>query len=187
MKRRDIVRYGGHEVQINSADMDDLIKALESSVANKNWYGSLFIALSVPDICGYLEFPTERSQVRYERWFEKYMLPKYSACIGSHSTPHIFLSPSDCYALRCALLHEGREDITEQRAREALDRFHFIGPLPGGYYHCNQFNNVLYLQVEIFCYDVLNGIQKWLQDIQNDPDVERRVDNILKVYHHTGS
>jgi len=162
--------------------MDDLISALESSVANKNWYGSLFVALSVPDICGYLESPTERSQARYERWFEKYMLPKYSSRIGPERTLHTFLSPSDCYALRCALLHEGREEITEQRAREALDRFHFIEPPPGGQIHCNQINNVLQLQVDIFCNDILEGLRKWVQDVQNVPDVMKRIGSILKVY-----
>ena len=165
--------------------MDDLIKALELSVANKNWYGALFVAMSVPDICGYLEYPTEGSQARYERWFKKYMLPKYSRCIGGDSTPHIFMSPSDCYALRCALLHEGREEITEQRARKALDRFHFIEPPPNCLIHCNEINNnVLQLQVNIFCNDVLSGLQEWLRDIQNDSNVKQRIGKILKVYPH---
>lgn len=165
--------------------MEDLIQALVSSVVNKNWYGSLFIALSVPDICGYLESPTEGSQARYERWFEKYMLPKYTVCIGAYNTPHVFLSPSDCYALRCALLHQGGEVITGQRAREALDRFHFIDPPPSNLIHCNKYNNVLQLQVDIFCKDMLSGLQEWLQDAQNSPDVEKRIGNILKVYPHT--
>jgi hypothetical protein len=163
--------------------MDDLIKALESSVANKNWYGSLFVALSVPDICGYLESPTERSQARYERWFERYMLSSYSSHIGPEKTPHTFLSPSDCYALRCALLHEGREEITEQRAREVLDRFHFIEPPPlGSRIHCNQINNVLQLQVDIFCNDILDGLRKWVQDVQDVPEVRKCIGSVLKVY-----
>ena len=162
--------------------MDDLIKALEFSVADKNWYGSLFIALSVPDICGHLECPTDRSQARYERWFAKYMLPKYSARVGSGQPPHTFLSPSDCYALRCALLHEGREEITEQRAREALDRFHFIEPPLSGHIHCNQINNVLQLQVDIFCNDVLSGLREWFQNVQAIPDVGKRIGDLLKIY-----
>lgn len=165
--------------------MDDLIKALESSIANKNWYGSLFVALSVPDICGYLESPTDRrSQPRYERWFEKYMLPKYSSYVGPDRTLRVFLSPSDCYALRCALLHEGREEITEQSARKILDRFHFIEPPPNRQIHCNQIDNVLQLQVDIFCNDVLSGLREWLQDIQNVSNVKQRIGNILKVYPH---
>jgi hypothetical protein len=162
--------------------MNDLIKALESSVASKNWYGSLFVALSVPDICGYLESPTEHSQDRYEGWFKKYMLPKYTSCVGKGRTPHVFFPASDCYALRCALLHEGREEIMEQHARKALDRFHFIEPPPSGKIHCNQIGNTLQLQVDIFCNDVLSGLREWLEDIQNVPDVNQRIGNILKVY-----
>lgn len=64
--------------------MDDLIKALEASVANKNWYGSLFVALSVPDICGYLESPTDRSQVRYyKRGHTKGARLDYSDCASA--------------------------------------------------------------------------------------------------------
>lgn len=162
--------------------MDDLIYALESSIVNKNWYGSLFIALSIPDICGYLESPTVTSQIRYERWFEKYLSQKYSSHIGPNRELHIFLSPSDCYALRCALLHEGRDEITGQRAREALDRFHFTEPPQSGYIHCNQTDNILQLQVDEFCKDMLSGLREWFLNVQNEPDIINRINNILKVY-----
>ncbi len=162
--------------------MDDLINALESAIENKNWYGALFIALSIPDICGYLETPDGGSQARYERWFEEYMLPKYSSHIGPDRILHTFLSPSDCYALRCALLHEGREEITEQRAREALGRFYFIEPPSNGQIHCNQINDVLQLQTDIFCSDILDGLRCWCNAIIGRADVEERILNILKVY-----
>ena len=130
--------------------MENLIKALESTLESNNWYGALFIALSIPDICGRLETPEESIRTRYERWFERYMLSKYSKPIGPEQTPHTFLSSSDCYALRCALLHEGRDVIKDQRAREMLRRFHFIEPPPkGGRIHLNQFNDVLMLQADI--------------------------------------
>lgn len=162
--------------------MDNLIKALELSLLNKNWYGSLFIALSIPDICGYLESPTKKSQIRYEEWFKKYLLHKYSSPIGRQKIPHVFLSGSDCYALRCSLFHEGREEIIDQRARQAIDRFYFIEPHPHGMIHCNQFNNVLLLQVDIFCNDILSGLRKWIQDNQGNPDIGTRIGNILKIY-----
>jgi hypothetical protein len=162
--------------------MDELIKALELSVASKNWYGALFIALSIPDICGYLESPTVGSQTRYEQWFAKYMLPKYSRGPREDIAPQIFLSPSDCYALRCALLHQGSEEITGQSARKALDRFRFIEPPPSGQIHCNRIRDVLQLQVDIFCNDVLSGLRKWLQDIQGNSSIEQCIGNILKIY-----
>lgn len=35
--------------------MNEIINSLESAVSNKNWYGALFIALSIPDICGKID------------------------------------------------------------------------------------------------------------------------------------
>jgi len=162
--------------------MENIIKAIESSLEGKNYYGALFVALSAPDICGYLESPTERSQVRYEKWFERYMLDKYRLPVGPSHTLHVFLSPSDCYALRCALLHEGREEIIEQRARESLERFHFIEPPQLGTIHCNQFNNVLQLQVDIFCQDIISALHAWLKDTKENTDIQRRRNGVLKVY-----
>jgi hypothetical protein len=49
--------------------MENIIKAIKSSLESKNYYGALFVALSAPDICGYLESPADKSQVRYEKWF----------------------------------------------------------------------------------------------------------------------
>jgi hypothetical protein len=164
--------------------VDNLYKAIESAIANKNWYAALFIALSIPDICGHIESPTEKSQARYEQWFEKYMLTKYSSVNNWDKSLYIYLSPSDCYALRCALLHEGRDNITEQRAREALDRFHFIEPPPNTIRHCNQINNVLQLQVDIFCRDILEGLTQWHRDIQGITCLEQQINAIFKVYPH---
>lgn len=109
------------------------------------------------------------------------MLPKYSKRGGAGNEPHVFLSSSDCYVLRCALFHEGREEITEQHARKALNRFHFNEP-SDGMVHCNQMYNVLQLRVDIFCNDVLKGLRKWVQDVQDIPDIRERIENILKVY-----
>lgn len=61
-----------------------------------------------------------------------------------------FLNGGDCYALRCAVLHEGSDDIVEQRAREALERFEFYEPAPGLRMHCNQIGVRLQLQVDLF-------------------------------------
>lgn len=94
----------------------------------------------------------------------------------------MFLSPSDCYALRCALLHEGRAEITEQRAREALDRFHFIEPPKSGMVHCNQSDNVLQLQVDIFCQDIINALRAWINDTKSNTDIQQRLSGVLKVY-----
>lgn len=176
MRRQSTKGDGG-----GNTPMDALIKALEMAIAAKNWYGALFIALSVPDICGYLENPHEKSQARYERWFEQYTLPKYRSQ-GVYAPVHVFLSPADCYALRCALLHEGREEIIEQKAREVLDRFHFTEPHPRHIVHCLKINNVLQLQVNIFCVDIYEGVSQWTKDTAGNPDIQTRLKTVLRIY-----
>ena len=104
--------------------MNNLTHALESAIEQKNWYAAVMLALTLPDICGKIEYPEDHSGARYKKWCEKYLEPKYTHQVGPAQMEkiHTFLSGSDCYALRCALLHEGSDDITEQGARESLCR-----------------------------------------------------------------
>lgn len=163
--------------------MHDLANALETAVTERNWYGALFMALALPDICGHLENPGEKSsQKRYEQWFDIYVAPKYRHRVGAGQTLHEFLSSSDCYALRCAMLHEGSDKIMGQRARQALERFHFTEPPPSGSVHCNQVNNILQLQVDIFCQDTLSGLRDWLNYAKADPAIMTRVSGMLKIH-----
>ncbi len=68
----------------------------------------------------------------------------------------------DCYALRCALLHEGTDDISEQRAQEVLENFKFVVPPDGLIVHNNQSGKALQLQVDIFCRDICASVLDWL-------------------------
>jgi len=164
--------------------MENFIQALVKCVADKNWYGALFIALTLPDICGKIEYPNKSSTQRYKDWFERYLEPRYTRQIGpaAMGMVHKFLSGSDCYAIRCALLHEGTDEIGEQRAQEALDRFHFTEPPKGGCIHLNQSGNVLQLQVDKFASEMIQAIRSWLSDISCDNEKQERLLKLMKVY-----
>lgn len=95
---------------------------------------------------------------------------------------HTFLSGNDCYALRCALLHEGVENIGAQRAQEALESFHFTIPPENGCVHMNQVGSVLQLQINEFAKDVIAGIQSWLYDISADEQKQSELAGLMKVY-----
>ena len=110
------------------------------------------------------------------------MLDKYTSEIGPQRKKHTFLSGSDCYALRCALLHEGVGDITAQKAQDVLTRFHFVFPRQGLIIHCNQSNDALQLQVDIFCKDACEGVSAWLKDVNEVEEIQSRLENILKIY-----
>jgi hypothetical protein len=162
--------------------MDEIINSLESAVSNKNWYGALFIALSIPDICGKIDAVHTGSQARYATWYEQYVQSNYTYVNTHRNETTVFLSGNDCYALRCAFLHEGQDDITNQRAREAIDNYHFIAPIKNKMIHCNKSNDKLQLQVDIFCTDIINGARQWLSEINEDDQRHERIQNLLKIY-----
>lgn len=165
--------------------MNDLIRALEECLNFSNWHAALFVALSLPDICGKIEKPLiNSSQQRYADWFDKYVGYVGSNYKYNNSMPgqeSIFLSGNDCYALRCAYLHEGVGDITMQSAREVVEKFQFIIAPPKMKIHCNMIDTKLQLQVDEFCKDVKNGINHWLNDIKNDSDKQSAISNLLTI------
>ncbi len=161
--------------------MEHLVGAIEQAVANKNWYAALSLALTMPDICGKLEHPKKKSQERFEPWYDKYLLSAYQSQIGPMRTLHTFLFASDCYALRCAYLHQGEFGIEDQRAQTALARFHFTEPPEGGSMHNNQFDNVLQLQVDEFCKDVCAAVRRWMDDVAANQEVQTRIEKLGRI------
>ena len=162
--------------------MNRFTNSIEASLQSQNWYGALTLALTLPDICGWLENLTLGSEKRYVAWFDKWLLPKYTAYVGPDSIKHVFLQGQDCYALRCSYLHQGEGDIGNQRARKALDKIHFITPPANGIIHNNQSNNTLQLQVDIFCNDIIIAVNNWVESVQSNKDIQDRIENLLIIH-----
>lgn len=98
-----------------------------------------------------------------------------------------FLMQSRCFsvvtiAIRCAYLHEGSDDISAQRAQEAIEKFLFVAPLSqDNIIHCNQINTKLQLQVDIICEDIKQGVLAWTHNIKGDRAKEDAIKNRLKI------
>ena len=162
--------------------MEEFIEAIKRALNDKNWYGALFISLTLPDICGKIEHPSLGSEKRYKDWFGTYMGAKY---ITQSTT---FLSSSDCYALRCALLHEGSDDITKQHSQKILEKFIFMtaGPhctyMQDNYVNGQRVKTSLQLRVDKFCKDICGSAELWLKDISGNTMVMNRVQDTIKIY-----
>jgi len=159
--------------------MDNIIKSIENSLQNKNWYSALVLSLILPDVCAKLEDNGKSSSVRYPEWFNTYLGKKYDG----------FLSGNDCYSLRCAFLHEGSSNIETQKAKDVLDHFVFVAN--GA--HCNRFSNChfgdtkydgkdfLQLSVNNFCQDMIKATKQWL----NDRSINKNLSDMLEI-HESG-
>jgi hypothetical protein len=162
--------------------MQRFTSAIYKALENENWYGALFLALTLPDICGKIQYPQAKSEERYVKWFQKYLDDKYTREVGPKRQKHIFLSGEDCYALRCSLLHEGSDAISSQRCKKALDSFLFL--TKGA--HCNWCNvnkhTFLELNVTNFCEDICEAVEKWLNDLEHDDHIQKELANIITIF-----
>ena len=164
--------------------MNHLTDAVRAALRAHNWYAALALALTLPDICAGLEGThTKSSAARYIAWCESYLVPMYTARVGRSRSEHTFIEAGDCYALRCALLHEGSDSIVNQRAQQALSNFRFIAyPSDDPVVHCNQFNDVLVLQVNVFCEDICKAVDQWVSEVvASDDEIRERVDGLMKI------
>jgi hypothetical protein len=153
--------------------------AVRNSLENKNWYAALTLALTLPDICGRLEFPDKSSSKRFIHWFNDYLLDEYT--LKNMWGTHVFLNGEDAYALRCAYLHQGEVNIEDQRVRKVLSEFTFVIPPENGVIHRNQINNLLQLQVDIFCLDICNAIEKWVNNVSSEPEIQKRAEKLMII------
>lgn len=83
-----------------------IIESIRSSLNNKNHFASLSNTLILIDICAKVYAPLEReNNKRYKKWIDDILLKQtyYS---------NDYLSSSNIWFLRCAMLHEGSTDPT---------------------------------------------------------------------------
>lgn len=160
--------------------MERFTQAIKESLDHKNFYAALTLALTLPDICGRLSYPElkgpRKSKERYIKWFDKYLLHHYKRPTDGF----IFMSGGDCYALRCALLHEGTGDLSNHSAKreDVLSEFAFSVTES----HCGKYNGVLLLNVYVFCYQVCQGVKAWSDDYKDDSLVQAGIAGLLTIH-----
>jgi hypothetical protein len=167
--------------------MQHLLYSIEKALHDENHYAALALALALPDICGWIRAPNSSSKARYVDWFDRYLLPTYTVTSGDGQQVTVFLNGSDFYALRCAFLHEGRNEISDQRAQQVLDQFQFIVPPKGWHVHRNLAGTTLQLQVDAFCREIADATNRFIADITSDLDAMRRMNQLLFIQDFNGN
>ena len=150
--------------------MERFTNAIRKAIENENWFAGLFLALCLPDICGSLETPNESVGERYKRWFSDNLAPKYSP----------MFSANDCYYFRCSCLHRG----LDKDGKLAHEKIHFIPPPPNNnIIHLNKLNDILQMQIDIFCDDIAKAADDWYEKkAKNNPEIQSKIDNLIEVH-----
>ena len=165
--------------------IEKILASIRISLKNGAYYSALISALTLPDICGEIDYSNHTSKDRYIKWFNKYLHNYYNQ--KGYKSQVDFLVAENCYALRCSLLHEGISYIGDQKAQQgSLRKIHFhTSDYDKG--HCNlNCDNIegLQLNVERFCDDVIEATRAWLNDISRDKNKSEKVRSLTIIHEN---
>lgn len=169
--------------------MKVIIDSISKAIESQNYFGALFMALTIPDICASIDNPRETHKgKRYKKWFqenlkEKYYpdnkleffentAPEFASTLKAHERETLratalgdmAFTDEMCWKLRCSVLHAGSTDA---------GRFTFH--LTHGGSHQNVVFGVLQLSVVNFCHDICNAFEIWCEKNKENEDVQRRL------------
>jgi len=150
--------------------MNELLNQIEKGLDANLYFLSLFVSLSIPDICGALNSQDgESSREKYEDWFDKYVALKYGGILGG----------KDCYYFRCSLLHQG----TSLHPDSSYNRVLFIEPGTSTcIFHMCKTNDALTIDINKFCMEIIDGANEYLTQNENTELYKRNYDKFMRRY-----
>ena len=122
--------------------MLDLIADIENALEHNCLRVALGMALTLPDICGQIEYSeVKKVGERYSKWCDKYL--KNQGFIITGDSGDKVISGDMCYKLRCAYLHSGNLELN-QRNNDDFPEFHLVmcNPEDQGIYCETQFRDL---------------------------------------------
>lgn len=108
--------------------MEEIKKCLD----NQMWQAALSLSLTLPDICGKIEFPymikngkeTESSNsYRYKEWFKKYTEKYFEYKENLTQDGQVYFNAEMCWSLRNVFLHSGadKDERTEYQFKLSVN------------------------------------------------------------------
>jgi hypothetical protein len=155
------------------------VRDLHHAVNAGALYSALALALTIPDICGAIEYPNEQiTNRRYRAWFD--------AWCGFHQSQ---MTAADCWALRCTYLHLAREEFAgEAAAFAALARIQFtVGQSDGGWLSkyiepaSAGAKPAVQIPTEIFCRDMAGSALGWFKSRSADGRIAAALGQLLEI------
>jgi hypothetical protein len=152
--------------------LSDMLRALECGAP----HSALAMALSIPDICGSIQYPDSKVGERYVLWAEEW-------------AGMLTMSATDCYAMRCAYLHNGSEVFSGASAKAAnFARIEFTLGQTGGGWVSNADpitedgpKGRIRTPLEDFCKAMVSAAIAWRIRSKNDARIVAAVDRLMQI------
>jgi hypothetical protein len=163
--------------------MRELLKQIKTGLDHNLYFLSLFVSLTVPDICAAMSSDNgESNGKKYQVWFNRYMVPKNPKKYGDGTN----FTAEDCWNFRCAILHQGRSN----HGKIAYKRILFFEPNRSvgifGVHSCavgtKTKEKSLLIDLKIFCSDMIISAQEWMEENENSEIYKKNERNLVKRY-----
>lgn len=102
-----------------------IVKEINECLSKDCYLAALFMALTLPDICGKAEYGDIGNRARYEQWFDTYIgqhQRKYSISENDGVSDLPYISGELVYKLRNSVLHSGMVDVDGQKLSEEQNK-----------------------------------------------------------------
>jgi len=154
--------------------IQQFIISINKSIESKNYFAALFIALAIPDICGGLEDRNAKNRERYVNWFNKYIGINYR-----------YINGNAIWKLRCSCIHSGTH--LDNKVNDALSGAELLlvtyeeSPFHDSYIRLTPSESYVFLRIDVFCEDICLSINKWLEDVSNNQEIQKRIEEMLFI------
>ena len=171
--------------------MINFIKEIESCLATQHLRCAVGMALTLPDICGKVEYPDEvQVRKRYADWCNQYLWNQGFITLSTsidENAQHILFGDV-CYKLRCAFLHSGNTDLNQRkndrypffelRISSAMDNGIFVEP-----YTVNNKGEVSRFTLDIrhLCHVLCNAAKEYYENHEPKSDFSEHQFSIVDV------
>ena len=98
-----------------------IIKEIDISIKNECYLSALALALTLPDICGKVEYPELKTTDRYKKWSQLHLCQYEAPLKGNEEENDIempYLNEDILYSLRCSILYEGTIKVDKSKISE---------------------------------------------------------------------
>lgn len=165
-------------------NLGDFIAAARQAAEADIWFAALPLALTLPDICGAVDDPgIGKSKERYIAWWDIYMAHRYVVRPDEDEDPQwepfTYLSGTDAYALRCAYLHSGTDEL--HGYGRAHNRIRFLGPPSDKPFGYDEQALTLNVGLEQFVEWVCQAVEEWLRDRSMDEAAQNRLRGLVSI------
>ena len=116
------------------------LSEIEEALNRKMYIAALYIAVTLPDVCGQVEYQRGNEKTKYMKWYEKYVEPNYQLS-SPYGDDMPYMNSEVMYYLRNNLLHNGTPNTIKEKIhniRFRIDHFYLVV----GNLHRGQFSHV---------------------------------------------